>query len=324
MKKIIPIKVEKALPMNYKFIEWKLHNVCNNDCSYCHSNNKNGTSYWLDINTYKKYTDKLVKMCNGEPFWIQITGGEPTLYPEFIELIKYIHDSGAYTALLSNGVRTLRWWEELKQTQSLDILTLTFHPEQTSNYKHIADVINLFHDEPVKTIINITHTKENINLAFEAFEYFKKNTGCISTIKPMIVELSEETTDEDYTEEQLKIFKNKFSVHGSIPNKKSFRVPDKYNINYQLKRYFNDNTIKSQDYTLLLKNKENNFYGWSCDIGKNTMRINGEEVYRGVCAVGDIKNLKDQNLDFYGDPVICDKKRCVCGTDMIATKTFNT
>ena len=33
--KIFPIKVEKAIPTDQKFIEWKIHNVCNHDCSFC-------------------------------------------------------------------------------------------------------------------------------------------------------------------------------------------------------------------------------------------------------------------------------------------------
>ena len=80
--KIFPIKVEKAIPTDQKFIEWKLHNVCNHNCSFCGSRHKDGSQRWFSLEKYKEYTDKLVQACGDSPFWIQITGGEPTLFPD--------------------------------------------------------------------------------------------------------------------------------------------------------------------------------------------------------------------------------------------------
>ena len=42
-RKIIPIKMERAIPAKYKTVEWKLHNVCNYDCSFA------GTKIKLEI-----------------------------------------------------------------------------------------------------------------------------------------------------------------------------------------------------------------------------------------------------------------------------------
>ena len=53
--------------------------------------------------------------------------------------------------LITNGSRTLRWWKECKDAKILDLLYVTYHPEQTTDYKHVAEVLNLFHDEPTKT-----------------------------------------------------------------------------------------------------------------------------------------------------------------------------
>ena len=172
----IPIKVEKAVKSECKFVEWKIHNVCNHNCSFCGLENKDGSQRWYSLETYQEYTDKIVDSCNGEPFWIQITGGEPTLFPELIELIKYIKQKGGYTSLISNGTRTLRWWNELKESKSLDQLYITYHSEQTSDYQHIVDVLNVFHNDPTETICLITHVITTVDLAFEASDYIKNHT----------------------------------------------------------------------------------------------------------------------------------------------------
>lgn len=315
--KIIPIKVEKAIKMKYKWIEWKLHNVCNHDCSFCLPENKDRSKYWYDLDTYKKYADKLAKMCEGNPYWVQLTGGEPTLYPDLLELLKHIHSLGAYTALISNGVRTLRWWTELRDARVLDTLTLTFHSEQTTDYKHIADVANLFHNEPVKVMVLITHTKDCIDLAFEAFEWLQNNVGCSVTLKAMTI--GKYDIRSFYNEEQLKII-NRTMTNGKVPGKKQTRVPYIYDINSILKVYYSDNTVKLQHSQHLQWEKITNFEGWSCDIGQDTMRIDRETVYRGVCGVGVTRHLDDDDLNFTKDSVVCSAKGCYCGVDINASK----
>jgi hypothetical protein len=49
---MIPIKLEKLVTPKFKFIEWKLHNVCNYDCSFCGEEHKNGSDRWRDLYTY--------------------------------------------------------------------------------------------------------------------------------------------------------------------------------------------------------------------------------------------------------------------------------
>lgn len=319
MKKI-PIKIEKALKMNYKFIEWKLHNVCNNDCSFCGVMHKDGSQRWFDLETYKKYVDKLVKLCEGQPFWFQLTGGEPTLFPEIDKLIAYMHQKNAYISLISNGARTIKWWEELKETKSLNTLFLTFHSEQTFDYKHIADIANLFHNEPVKVVCLITHTKDSLNIGFEAFDYLTANTGAFILMKAMVVR--QYNIYSYYTPEQLHRLKRAVTI-GKLPGKKTTLVPAAYDINHTLRISYSDGSSNTIDPQLLMKNNENRFEGWQCDIGHDTMRIDCDIVYRGVCGLGGSRHL-DDDLSFMTDSIVCTSSTCNCGTDMIATKILPT
>ena len=99
---IIPIASEKVRHTIHKTIEWSLHNVCNYNCSFCGPEHKIGDRRWKSLDTYKMYVDKLLNATGPNP-WFILTGGEPTLFPEFIELMSYLKAKGAYVCLITNG-----------------------------------------------------------------------------------------------------------------------------------------------------------------------------------------------------------------------------
>ena len=314
--KIFPIKVEKAIKQEYNFIEWKIHNVCNHDCSFCGSIHKDGSQRWFSLEKYKEYTDKLIETNKGKPLWIQITGGEPTLYPELLELMTYMKSKGIMISLISNGSRTIRWWKELQESKILDNLFITYHSEQTDNYQHIADVINLFQNDPVEVICLMTHVLNSIDKVFEAYDYIIENTGALVTIKAMML-----TNDiySQYSKEQL----IKLKQSNWIPGKKRTTklLPNsEYKINHTLKITYSNNLTIQLDPQQLMKQQKNNFFGWDCNIGLDNMRIDHDVIYRGVCEVGGKRSLNDTTIDFTDDFITCTNKDCFCGTDMIATK----
>lgn len=318
--KIFPIRVQKANPLAYKFIEWKIHNVCNYNCSFCGSIHKDGSQRWFSLEKYKEYVDKLVLATNGEPFWIQITGGEPTLYPKLIELLRYMREKNAMISLVSNGSRTLRYWEELRDANVLDHLFITYHSEQTENYQHTSNVVNLFHDTPVDTIILITHVYNSIVRAFEAQEYFLNNTGTTITLKAMVI--GGYDIYQLYTEEEkYKLLKENYISGKLSKTKVHSKLPKEMKIDHSLKISYSNFKQEIVDPQILLKEQRNRFEGYNCEIGMNNFRIDHDVIYRGVCEVGGSKNLNDETIDFFENSVICTSKECYCGTDMIAKKT---
>ena len=318
--KIFPIKVEKAIPTDQKFIEWKLHNVCNHNCSFCGSRHKDGSQRWFSLEKYKEYTDKLVQACGDSPFWIQITGGEPTLFPDLLPLLEYMKSKGAKISLISNGSRTMRWWKEAKEAKVLDYLFITYHSEQTNDYKHITEILNLFHDEPIEVICLITHAINSIDQAFEARDYIVENTGSTVTLKSMV--FGDFDIYELYTADQLARLKKNNWVYGNLRSTKSLSpIPDHYKINHTLKVTYNkENLAIKIDPQMLMKNQQNKFVGWDCAIGNNNMRIDHDIIYRGVCEVGGQRHLDDEVIGFTDDYIPCTSRECFCGTDMIATK----
>ena len=57
-----PIKVQAyADEFPYKLVEWKLHDKCNFNCSFCGDENKLGILGWLDLASNKAIVDSIVK-----------------------------------------------------------------------------------------------------------------------------------------------------------------------------------------------------------------------------------------------------------------------
>jgi len=316
--KIVPIKVESVSRTKYKFVEWMLHNVCNHDCSFCGQSIKDGSKRWLSIEQYKTYADKIIKLCEGNPFWIQFTGGEPTLFPELLELMDYVKNKGAYVSLISNGTRTLRWWQELKDKKCLDYLYVTYHSEQTDDYKHIVDVLNMFHDEPIQTVCLITHSVTSVNLAIEARTYIEQNTGTLILFKAMM--LGDFDIFATYTNDQLNEVKKSYSFGINRNTKTQHAFPKKYEMVGKLLVTYDDGSNKIVDSQYLLKNNQNNFINWNCEVGIDTMRIVVDEIYRGVCEVGGKQFSLQDDFSFSNNSIKCTKTKCVCNTDIVTTK----
>ena len=315
--KIFPIKVENPVKPYYKFIDWKIHNVCNHDCSFCYSRFKDGSQRWFSLSQYKEYTDKLVESCNGQPFWIQVTGGEPTLYPDLLELMQYMKSKGAMISLISNGSRTIRWWQELKEAKVLNNLFITYHSEQTDDYQHIAEVINLFQDEPIEVICLMTHVLSSIDKVFQAYDYIVENTGALVTIKAMVI--GNYDIYAHYSPTQLAKLNNSNWTPGNNRKSKSL-PPEQYKISHKLKITYNNDVSVITHPQQVLKQQKNHFFGWDCDIGFDNMRVDYDVIYRGVCEVGGERSLNDPEIHFTNDYVNCTSKDCYCSTDMIATK----
>lgn len=73
---------------------------CNNNCSWCYAKNTLGTKAIMDLEQTKVAVDELKRRGVKK---IVLIGGEPTIYPHFFELSKYIAESGIQVSVASNG-----------------------------------------------------------------------------------------------------------------------------------------------------------------------------------------------------------------------------
>jgi organic radical activating enzyme len=317
---MIPILSEKVSPTTHKTVEWVLHNVCNYDCSFCGSEHKRGDIRWKNIDTYKLYVDKLISATGPNP-WFLFNGGEPTLYPDFIELLTYLKYKGAYTILTTNGSRTMRWWKECRDANIIDSLYLSYHTETTSDYKHVADVLNLFHNTPTKTTCFITHTEKTIDLVTEATEYLVENTA--SKIEIKYINLPTEYSFYGSIPESFLEFSKKTHV-GKKPNKIESNIPISNQYENQIKITYDNNTNEifrgAQD---LVKQGKNRFRGWMCNVNNNVLTLEGSLCRYGQmdCRLsGIIADLDVEDVKFVDNYTECIYESCHCSGNLYSKK----
>jgi hypothetical protein len=117
-----------------------------------------------------------------------------------VDICQYCTELGVKVGLITNGSRTLRWWEDNKKY--FDHVCISFHPEFAEE-QHFIDVVKLLRDD-VRTHVNIMMSPENFDYCY-ALANKVKNLGNISmALQPLIHDFGD--TLFDYNEFQKKIF----------------------------------------------------------------------------------------------------------------------
>lgn len=137
-------------------VDWYIGKRCNFDCSYCVDYLHDSTSPHVPLENMKKLVDIIYNEHGKNVYW-SLTGGEPTVNPNFLNLCKYIkEEKGArHISLTTNGTRTIAYLKELYQY--IDGITLSFH------FEHMQDRI----DEYIEKCIALEDWRNNWNLAQE-------------------------------------------------------------------------------------------------------------------------------------------------------------
>ena len=71
-------------------ITWKINHICNFDCIYCYCSKSERLQIPKLLNS--SYSERAVQFFNSfeNPIKINLTGGEPFLFPNFVNLCKNI------------------------------------------------------------------------------------------------------------------------------------------------------------------------------------------------------------------------------------------
>lgn len=315
--KPVPIKVE-ASHKSPQIVEWMLHNTCNYNCSFCPSHIKDGSRRWFDLETYTNTCKRAMDEASS-PIWFKFTGGEPTLYPKLPELLSFVKAHGSFTYIISNGARTIRYWKELADSGLLDGLALSYHPEQTSDYLHIIDVVNLFKHLDTFVTVNITCIPEFFDKAIEAMQVILNN--CATTVN--LQQINDEVNMSKYTPEQRDILlKHSMVMSPTFPfKKKPIRDPSLAYHSGKIRMIYDDGSVIEDDAIRFIKNDETFFYGWKCSIGQTMIRIEHDKVQRSVCGQGSSWTIYDDHLFAKDASIICKQAaQCTCTLDVIAPK----
>jgi MoaA/NifB/PqqE/SkfB family radical SAM enzyme len=277
-------------------IEWNLGKRCNLDCSYCppeiHDNHSSHTS----ITVLEKAVDSLSHI--KKPLRISFTGGEPCVHPQISQLFRYTREHADWINVTTNGTRKAEWYAK----QPVDHIVFSLHFETEDWKRCLTNIIDTNKMVSIPLQVNVmAHHKhmKNVKTAVETLD----NAGVKYVIRRIRwTEKHDKFDDMRYSEKDLDwILQNEAT---SLPN---CEVDNEY--------YIHANDI--------IKKHQNQFKGWSCNIGLESLMINWDgEVHRATCRVGgSLGNIYKGNFEIPMQPVSCTRTWCTCAADIPITKS---
>lgn len=141
--------------------------ACNNDCSHCYNEKKRcGSS--IPADQWKTILKSIADL--GVPH-VVFTGGEPTLMPELVDLIRYSESLGLITGMNTNGRRLSRadYMDKIADS-GIDHIQITLE-------SHLEAV----HDEMVRSPGAWRETVEGIRNAVKSKAFVMTNTTLLRT-----------------------------------------------------------------------------------------------------------------------------------------------
>jgi MoaA/NifB/PqqE/SkfB family radical SAM enzyme len=273
-----------------------------------------GSIKWPDIVKVKEFIKRVVDQTFPRKVYFEFTGGEVTLNKYFVDICQYCTTLGARVGLISNGSRTLRWWEENKKY--FDHVCLSYHPE-FSNADHFLDVIKILHND-ARTHVNIMMSPAEFDKCYVVATKVKNIENISMALQPLIHDFGDKLFD--YTPAQLTVFEKQHELFVKhIQHTKSFEY-----YRGAMKTVEHDGTMKASSAHRFISESTNDWSGWNCYAGSEQIVINFDgEIYRGWCKVGGkIGNISDANIQIPTTPVVCNKTMCHCNFDIMCTKEF--
>jgi sulfatase maturation enzyme AslB (radical SAM superfamily) len=318
MKKIIRIvSTQESNVLQVRF--WPT-DICNFDCSYCFPGSHDNKFRFpadtnLALNSFRKIFD-FYKAQGKTKFHLMIGGGgEPTLWPDLNIFCRQIRESyDVHITLITNGSRTIRWWEE--HLQSFDDVVLSCHNEYV-DIEHQKTVGDLLFASGVKVTALMLMDEKHWDKCVSYVELMKmsKYPWTIEA-KPIVDALGHGM--DCYSEEQIAYITTK-----RIPNSEWIFKHFADIKMYESVSLFDDGTATVNRSPEIITNKHNYFYNWSCNVGKESISIDVAGNVLGSCQVP----VFDQPVNIFKElptlalnDITCPKLYCSCQPDTHITK----
>jgi len=276
-------------------IEWNLGKRCNLDCAYCPAEIHDNHSPHTDIEILKSTVHTLSQI--GKPLRISFTGGEPCVHPKISELFDYTRQHASWINVTTNGTRKAEWYA----SQPLDHIVFSLHFETEDWERHLLNIVDTHKLVDIPIQVNVmAHHEHMENVKFAAI--LLQNHKIKYVIRRIRWTESHDWFDDmRYDQKDLDwILENEATA---LPN---CEVDGEYHI------HAND----------IIKKHENQFQGWQCNIGMESLMINWDgEVHRATCRVGgSLGNIYNGDFDIPTKPITCTRSWCTCAADIPITK----
>jgi len=304
-----PIKIIPKKPTVNVY--WMITDFCNFKCNYCPDFLHNGKFATGKVPGFPSYEDITVFMNtlksmteDGTHINLQFGGGEPTLHPNFLDIIKFMHSEKVYIGVTTNGSRSEEWWEEA--LPFLDNVTISLHPEFTKIDK-VNSVSQRIVDSGTSIMFNLSCDPANWDTVLELYNNITPSLRGVVMPKVLNYIGTDSKMNYTYTDEQSEWIK----THIATP-----KDPGNF-INSKV--HFDDGSIEELSLSKITINNWNEFKGWSCKVASQSLvvRFNGE-VSAGLCKAKSLGRISSFVID--KNDIICPFKYCPCPNDLRSEK----
>ena len=274
--------------------------ICNFNCAYCFPGSTSGKYKYSDVNIALEKFKSIFAQYNKSKYNITIAGGgEPTLWPKleyFCKEIKTVAD--VRITLVSNGSRTLRWWND--NAKYIDEAVLSCHVQDV-NIDHFIEVADSLYKSGTEVLAMMLMDAQDWD---RCVSYLNK---MLESKFPWNIQAKEVVSSpgrdiDSYTKEQLEYM--------SQPIKRFTLGKDISQYRYVESLGFYDNKQFPATANTYIINKQNYFEGWKCNMPLERIAIDAGLNISGSCGI-QFKKL---------EPIICTKKCCDCQPDTHITK----
>jgi MoaA/NifB/PqqE/SkfB family radical SAM enzyme len=297
-------------------VNWCLGNTCTYSCSYCPKGLHDGSVPFPSAETVTKFIDSMSShaLLLGKKLYVELTGGEVTVWKDFLTVAEYCRDKGVKLGFISNGSRTVRWWEENRHL--FDHVCLSFHPEEGDS-DHFLRV--------VETVARHMRVHVNVMMLPEQFDYCYsiaqkvKDVGDVSlALQPLIVDFGD--TLYNYSAQQRLVFDNQYDL---VTKHIKWTTAFPY-YRGAMRAVNEDGTIEVKAAHRFVAQSQNNWSGWDCYAGVEQIIVDMDgTIHRGWCKVGrHLGTIYAPRLT--AETVVCNKAMCHCNYDIMATKVQRT
>lgn len=295
---------QRSLLYNDLFaVSWILGRKCNYQCSYCWSYARSDTYDFRPLELCKITIDSIKQQArerNYNSFHFSLSGGEPTMHPNYLDIVQYLNDDANncnyhsihMTTNLSQG---MKWFEKyINASKDLHRVSITasWHREQGIKKNDLerfkigfADKLCMLQEHNVQVTINIVMVPTNFSALYDEALYFHSR-GINVTLKPqsndsasaivegytndMLQKLYNGMPQRDFTRVKAKIDRPKSKINNvrnvsddkSVPSIMQIELEDA-----EGNRFYFDQAERFNSFNF------NQFTNWNCESGYRSIVI---------------------------------------------------
>lgn len=318
MLPILPIEIKRDYKKTQYFqINWMLHDRCTYACSYCPPGNHAGSDNWLKldraINTCKNIESQVKARYPHLDMQVLLGGGEPTVWKDFPELVKYFYDNKWHIQMVSNLSRSLNWWKSLDVRWNC--LNISLHGEYLDEISLTEKIDYLRHQCDSIKLRVMLHPNEGL---FEATIDVANN---LKSKFPELVVLWVPILHE-FGGVNINISQYSDRQRETIRQLLNRPITGRFIDDIGKEITWSDERTSSLNGQNIVNRGLNRFKDWDCDAGLDGIFIDGKgNISRGTCrAGGDIGHILDEDFKLPETSIACPYNSCTCVTDVIYSK----